>query len=205
MYVQITTRCNMSCAHCGFACTAVGQDMSLETFRKAIQLDDSLTIGGGEPTIHPAFWQIIGESIASVDYVWLATNGKETQTALALAKLAKRGIIGCALSQDEYHDYIDPVVTQAFTKERRNGVTGYYEGNKNEDHRELRDVSAHAINSGRCDFGEDGCICEDLFCMPDGRIKACGCADSPILGTVDGFEVPEDWEYGVCHKLRILK
>lgn len=57
MYLQITSRCNMLCRHCGFACTARGHDMSPEHFHKAIALaaeyEQHVTIGGGEPTLHP--------------------------------------------------------------------------------------------------------------------------------------------------------
>jgi len=91
MYLQITTRCNMSCAHCCFSCTTQGEDMSIETFKNCLEFDNEyIILGGGEPTIHPLFWQLLGLSISSGE-VWLATNGKETSIALALAKMAKKG------------------------------------------------------------------------------------------------------------------
>ena len=124
----------MTCEHCCYSCNAQGEDMAIETMRNAINQigGESIAIGGGEPTIHPLFWQILGESIAYSDYVWLATNGSMTGIALALAKMAKRGVIGCALSQDEYHDYIEPEVIAAFSKDKK---TIY--GNKENDLREL--------------------------------------------------------------------
>lgn len=197
MYIQITTRCNMNCWHCGFDCTEEGEDMSLETFRKAIQWEEeSLTIGGGEPTLHPLFWQFIGESLAVSNYVWLATNGSQTKTALALAKLAKKGVLGCDLSRDNYHDDIDPAVVEAFTK----GKISSSFGNTSNDMRGIRDVSGREINSGRCDFGKDDCVCADVLCTPGGIILACGCGDSPQLGTIDGYTIPEEWGYGECYK-----
>jgi len=33
MYIQITDKCNMTCEHCGFACTKKGSFMSLDTFK----------------------------------------------------------------------------------------------------------------------------------------------------------------------------
>lgn len=65
---MLTTRCNMSCEHCCSNCTAEGQDMSYETWGKALAfvLDwggETISLGGGEPTLHPLFWQILGESM----------------------------------------------------------------------------------------------------------------------------------------------
>jgi len=130
----------MMCEHCGFACNSEGEDISIETFCKALEFDEIVTIGGGEPTIHPQFWQILGESLAHSEYLWLATNGKKTKIALTLAKLAKRGVLACALSLDNYHDPIEPEVITAFTKEKkRDGVGGYF--NQDKDFREIRNVT----------------------------------------------------------------
>ena len=202
MYIQITTQCNMSCAHCCYACTEKGEDMTLETYRKALEWDtETVAIGGGEPTLHPLFWQMLGEAIGAVEYPWMATNGSQTDIALALAKMARKGVIGCALSIDGYHDPIDPAVVKAFTPAKAEGV---YYGRSNEDCRELRDVSKDLADAGRCDFGtSDSCVCENMFVEPDGTVKWCGCEDSPILGNINSpdFEFPEDYNYE-CHKNR---
>lgn len=200
MYIQITTRCNMSCEHCCYSCTADGEDMSIETFKKALD-DEHVSIGGGEPTVHPQFWEFLGVAIGSCEYVWLATNGKKTDTALVLAKLAKKGVIGCDLSQDEYHDYIEPKVIQAFTKTKRDGVSGFYNTLDN-DSRNIRDVTGREINAGRCDFGTDkGCVCSDIICKPDGSVYACGCNDAPCFGNVNSeINIPDEWIYGECYK-----
>ncbi len=192
MYIQITTRCNMFCEHCCMAATAEGKDMDIETFKKAIEYDDYITIGGGEPTIHPKFWEFIGLALGFGEYVWLATNGSQTQTAIALARMAKRGVIGCALSQDSYHDVIDEVVIKAFTK---------YNQTDN-DQREIRDVTSREINGGRCDFGrDDSCACPDLVCEPDGTIKACGCDNAPSFGNINSeISIPDDWGSMECYK-----
>jgi hypothetical protein len=64
LYVQITTRCNMRCIHCCSSCTAIGEDMSFSTFKKAIDSALSLEygeilIGGGEPTLHPRLLDMV--------------------------------------------------------------------------------------------------------------------------------------------------
>ena len=181
----------MSCEHCCYACTANGKDMSIKIFKKALEIDDMPSIGGGEPTIHPKFWEFMGLAIGKCEYVWLATNGKKTQIALTLAKMAKRGIIGCALSQDNYHDPIDPVVVRAFENKARMGDT---------DQREIRNMNGKELNAGRCDFGKDGCVCSDLICKPNGDVFACGCEGAPKFGNVNtGFEIPDNWEHGECY------
>jgi len=170
------------------ACTSKGIDMSLDTFRNALKYDDdSIAIGGGEPTLHPLFWQILMESLAISESVWMATNGSITPIALSLAKLAKKGIISVALSQDEFHDPIDSVVVQAFQK------------NKGEnDYREIRNVSGHLIKTGRCKNGKKGCICEDLFVRPNGDVFGCGCKDAKYFGNVNKEVNLDDYEYGEC-------
>ena len=176
--------------------------MSIETFRKAMLEigDESVSIGGGEPTLHPLFWQILGESMGFSDYVWLATNGSITETALSLAKMAKKGVIGCALSQDYYHDEIEQSVIDAFTKTKAHA----YDRNT-DDNREIRDVSNNIINSGRAKDNDItdkiDCVCPDLIIKPNGDVMSCGCEDALCFGNVHkSVTMPEDWEYGECHK-----
>jgi MoaA/NifB/PqqE/SkfB family radical SAM enzyme len=203
MYIRITSRCNMTCAHCAYNCTAKGADMSLKTYEAALKFssdmgDESVSIGGGEPTMHPLFWQFLGLAMADFEYVWMATNGSKTNTALALAKMARRGVVSVALSQDSYHDPIDESVVEAFTV-KRNTYGGIE--NRDSDLREIRNVNGKEINAGRCDFGEDsGCVCPDLLIEPDGTIKGCGCADAPTLGTVFDPQIPEGWQSSECSK-----
>ena len=197
MYIQITTKCNMECSHCGFNCTKNGEHMSLSTWKKVLkwQGDDHISIGGGEPTIHPHFWRILGEAIAEHSYVWLATNGSKTNTALALAKMAKKGIIGCALSLDDYHEPISQKVVNAFTKTRKTNW-----GESDPDCREIRNVQ-RIIASGRAwNWGEEGCVCEEIIVKPWGEIKACGCDDAPSFGTIENPQIPSTWEHGNCWK-----
>ena len=190
MYFQITTRCNMTCAHCGFACTSKGEDMSEKVFNAALKLAEEygsyVSIGGGEPTVHPKFWQFLINILASdVEGVWLATNGKKTKIALKLAKLAKKEIIDCELSQDEYHEDIDYEVVEVFTQMKKiRNSTQFNE----------------PISAGRCDWGVDKCICPTVFIKPNGDIHQCGCEDSPKIGDVfDGFEC-SGFEFNECYK-----
>lgn len=210
MYIQITERCNMRCKHCGFACTAKGLDMSIDVFKQAIKMvsdtGDTACIGGGEPTIHPMFWEMLGYAIVMQQEegrVWLATNGKKTADALRLANIAKMGIVCCELSQDRYHAKIDSKVVAAFQKSKSK-TFGYSTSNpgNSRDFRGVRNTTEirMPIKAGRSKQGTDDCICEDMFITPDGTIKQCGCIDSPIIGHVNsGYS--QDYDFG-CHKQR---
>lgn len=190
MYIQITTRCNMECTHCCYACTSEGEDMSLEMFKKCLEFEVFPRLGGGEPTIHPQFETFLLLAMGGCDHVWLATNGKKKETALMLAGLAESGIISCELSLDPWHEKIDREVIAAFYKDQ-----DLMFGDK--DYRAIRDVSHNQygspINSGRCDFGvDDACVCAVTFVKPNGDVHQCGCLNSPKLGNIMiEFELPD--------------
>ena len=202
-YIQITTRCNMSCVHCCYRCTPEGEDMSIETFQNALAFEgECIAIGGGEPTLHPQFWEFIGVALGSADFVWLATNGSQKLTSLALAKLTAKQVLQCEISLDEYHDYsmVDVEVRHAFSK-----IKG-----------SVRDVTRNGeqypVNAGRwkdwkgrADHeGRDECVCPEAMIRPNGDIMACGCEDAPLMGNVNtygpDFEYPADYEWGECWK-----
>jgi len=179
-------------------CTKKGEDMSLETFRNALKESDGcITIGGGEPTLHPQFWQFLMEAVACSESVWLATNGSQTEITLALVVLAKKGVVGVALSQDKWHKKIDPKVVEAFTKDKKT----YNNYDVGTDLREIRNVEGHLIKAGRCKEGKEECICNDIFVEPSGKIRGCGCVKSPVFGNINiEMNIPENWNYGECYK-----
>ena len=201
MYIQITTRCNMMCPHCCYSCGPTGKDMDRGTFLRSLELastyGEHVSIGGGEPTVHPLFWDFLGLALGHCEepeLLWLATNGYRTEDALQLAVLARRGILGVTLSRDSFHSPIDDQVVRAFTKNRSRmpGAFNYFP-----DMRDIRDVSEKVVNTGRAvETGvgnTDGeCVCEDLFVAPDGQIFFCGCQDLS-LGTVWDPQVDENF------------
>ena len=194
MYIQITTRCNMSCEHCCFACTAKGEDMSQKVYEQALTLCDGyIIIGGGEPTLHPLFNNFLMQAMGEGS-VWLATNGSITKTALLLAKLAKQGVIGCALSQDQYHDYINPEVIIAFDKS-----IGYH---NQEDLREFRSVTT-IHSGGRATENEiwekEDCGCAGGIIKPNGDIYMCACNDAPKIGTVWDYDYDNKYSEYDCY------
>jgi len=200
LYVQITERCNMTCCHCAFDCGPRGPEMSAETFRCALDLAEQeeapLTLGGGEPTLHPMFMEFLWWAIrrqAPLTYelgipaVSLVTNGSRTGIALELAALARVGVVCASLSRDEFHDPIDARVYRAFEPSTEPG--------------DCRRISrpgfivpaGRAKNWGNHPFAR--CVCEGPFIVPSGDIYSCGCRLNR-LGSVKDQEVhlPLDWQ-----------
>jgi MoaA/NifB/PqqE/SkfB family radical SAM enzyme len=106
MYLQITSKCNMNCRHCGFSCNRKGIHMEWETFINAIQFirdrdDETISIGGGEPTLHPRFFDILKICLDDFNYVWMATNGSKTKVMRRLSNI----IEGCDYESFEREDY----------------------------------------------------------------------------------------------------
>ena len=181
--------------------------MTCTTFRAALELaeqrGDSITFGGGEPTIHPQFWEFFGLAIGRFHDepgIYMVTNGKKTETALALAALAKGGIMGVSLSQDEYHDRIEPEVIQAFTRDKYANTMYGFVHRSDTDNRDMRGISSpnRIIMAGRAKTNGignvDECFCDDIVVEPDGRLWECGCR-TRAFGTVFAPAIPDDyWE-----------
>jgi hypothetical protein len=175
--------------------------MTFSTFKAAIALANErgeiISIGGGEPTFHPKFLEFLGYAIVHYNGesecpIWMATNGKLTHIADILANLTEKKVISVELSQDAYHEDIDPRVVRRFEKLHciRNTT-------KNQ----------HPIGAGRAlkNFGDNCytgiCICGELFIRPSGDIHYCGCADSPKLGSVNGeYDIPSDKDEHKCFR-----
>ena len=199
MYIFLTTRCNMLCAHCLHSCTAEGEDMNMATFRNCLKLAGDccspITLGGGEPTLHPRFEQMLLEAMA-VDYngeecvPFVATNGSHRRRALMLASLARQGMISARLSLDRFHDrsMVHEEVVEAFTWRRRPGEGSQdYRRREPKDFRDINDGSGRLSNGGRCDFGtdEEYCVCPGREVQPNGDIYVCGCRPGRLLGNVN--------------------
>ena len=177
MYLQITERCNMRCNHCCFACTDKGQDMSLEVVDAVLDLfpDSHISIGGGEPTLHPYFDTILMRCLAVCESVWMATNGSDTNKTLLLAKLAKKGVLGVALSLDEWHDPIDCEVMDAFG-DKYPTPSVFTLPDRTDDRREIRSVTRISKAGRAKNWGNtDECACDEPFIDPAGNVWQCGC------------------------------
>lgn len=104
----------MECAHCLYACKpGKGKHMSLSTFRKAVDIandyESSITIGGGEPTLHPDLLMMLGycSLLTSDEYMtpFMVTNGTcDEKTWRVLMRAKHMGNIDVRVSKDPWHD-----------------------------------------------------------------------------------------------------
>jgi MoaA/NifB/PqqE/SkfB family radical SAM enzyme len=190
----------MTCEHCCFSCNAQGDDMSKEVFHAALELcadyGGYITLGGGEPTLHPNFREFLIEAIAADEgTLFIATNGSVKRHALLLAKLARREVIQAELSRDDWHDDIDWEVVEAFRGMIRDISNGG-----------MRDPKAVGRGLTVLEIEPNGndCACSDICIKPNGDAHVCGCPDAPCIGNVfDGIEYPEEW--GECHKNQLVE
>jgi len=120
MYLQITTKCNMSCSHCCYSCSMRGKHGEYETIIDSIAFardcTDSISIGGGEPTLHPRFFDILKHCLDDFDYVWMATNGSQTDTMYRLANII------------DMEDYPECDCSKEYTPEEMEKYTGDEDG-----------------------------------------------------------------------------
>ena len=206
MYIQITNRCNMTCEHCCYSCGKKGEDMSLDTFRKALSLCKDYChlpfLGGGEPTLHPEFATILLEAMAcEIEHglvVGIITNGSIKKWALLIAKLTKAEVLSGSVSQDAYHDPIDPEVVEAFENVNDTPRGHINHGFWDTSNKGIRDPMPHGRGvefmgesyhdddfDGEDNRDEKDCPCSDWMVKPNGDIHQCGCEDSPKIGHVD--------------------
>ena len=189
----------MKCDHCCMSCEpGKGDHMSMKVFKKAIQfcehIGSHITIGGGEPTVHPRFEEIflkvLMSGIKSGAGSYIITNGKHTERALMIAHLAKgfdNEMFGAELSQDYYHEPISDKVIKAFGPN-------------------IRNTSNHIMKAGRADEegiwdDEEGCVCSDIIIKPDGTVMSCGCDRGIPLGNVlNPKSVAGLTDHGYCTK-----
>jgi len=209
LYIQTTTRCNFSCSHCLFGCTEKGSDMSRKTFIAATNLaaeyGQGIDIGGGEPTIHPLFWDFMGIALSHKSHcenIWLATNGSIKDIAIALAEMAKTGVISVRLSRDQFHDKIDNEVIKAFTRSEN------YQNRKEDDYRSMTTEylsDRQLIDAGRARKnnlrGREDCVCDECFITPQGKIYSCGCKKES-WGTVIKPNIPDNAMFNHCYKYK---
>jgi len=121
--VMITERCNMSCACCAVSAGPAGRDMDMDTFKRVCERIrevprlKKVCLSGGEPTLHPLFWEFVDMALGKMGHVLqITTNGSVTESALKLADMGRKGILEARLSLTEYHNrsMVSPEVVKAY-------------------------------------------------------------------------------------------
>jgi len=116
MYMQITEKCQLQCEHCMFSCGPRGKHATLEVIKQACKIakdnHSHLFMGGGEPTIHPQFWEVFGlfceanapwSNDTGMPPVGLVSNGINEKVVMPLLDLAEQKLISLSISQDHFH------------------------------------------------------------------------------------------------------
>jgi|WetSurMetagenome_2_1015567.scaffolds.fasta_scaffold84162_4 hypothetical protein len=190
MYIQLTTRCNMSCAHCCFSCSNEGDDLSLDDFNDALHLarcrKGTVTLGGGEPTIHPLFEEFLVKAVAALPgRVGIVTNGKYRHGVTALLRYAAAKQVFARLSVDQYHEPIDADIRREFE-----GLP--YMPEWMDTHIGYSYVAADRVTPmgrgiavSRMPSVFVQCICPGPFITPDGRVNQCACGEHSLGHVAD--------------------
>ena len=103
LFFEITDRCNLECRHCGSNCTAEGQLLTSGDIEKVLGTigpdKPMLCLTGGEPMMHPDFFEI-AECIRDKGFSWgMTTNATLIDDAAAL-KLKDAGMSTVSVSLD---------------------------------------------------------------------------------------------------------
>lgn len=188
--------------------------MTREHFHMAIALaanyDQMVTIGGGEPTLHPLFkefmqhaeWELAHvTSEHGMPAVGVITNGTHTELSLQLAKLASLGVISARVSKDQYHDasMVDPKVYAAFVPRKDT-----YGHQREDDCRGINDGNGYIQPVGRAkSWGYHPlrtCVCDSVFITPKGYVFPCGCKKKALGHLDDPNNIPIVYEHfeGYC-------
>lgn len=198
MYLQITTRCNMNCAHCYFACTDNGKHMKYSTFSRALNYyigdknkpvwdNGFVLLGGGEPTIHPQLFNMVSECLAKLKHtdiiLKIITNGKDKNIVNKLIHIATEDNRLClALSLDRWHESIDAETIKYFKSSRHSNIA-------------IKSVSDdELIQGGRCSWGKiktyavgEGWSC-GYFISVDGIIRKGFRPIDSIIGDIREYD-----------------
>ena len=171
--------------------------MGMSIFKMALEISDSfVTIGGGEPLLHPLFWEFVLKALDSGRGVKVITNGKKAEGAIMLAAMGKTGRIHAHLSIDNYHEKIFNSVWAAFAK---------MEPDTNDKRKIIGSLSPARI--GRAvnfeGYTYNFCCCEETMIYPNGDIYGCGCK-SIKFGTVDEPAIPAWHHNGCCATLELM-
>lgn len=215
IYLNITDHCQLECAHCCHSCSPRNHAfMSDEVFDHALVLyrdiceemageAQLLTIGGGEPTQHPRFFEWAQRLIdVAQEFYWphdpdisaisLVTNGVDEE---AMFRLLGMNGISAAISDDYYHvssrldkgfpPSVSPEIRAALLKKRwgfKSGAMVFPKGR-------AKDFFAFAAG----DTIRDLCFCAGLEIGIDGRLWACACHELSFGKLGEHVEIPHEY------------
>ena len=103
LFFELTNRCNLACGHCGSSCTGEGLELSLEDVRAVLEsarpLRPMVCLTGGEPMLHPRFFEI-ARLVKDSGFYWGMTTNATLIDAAAAERLREVGLSTVSVSLD---------------------------------------------------------------------------------------------------------
>lgn len=110
LFFEITNCCNLNCRHCGSNCVSKGQFLTLDDIEKTLlSVSDEkpmVCLTGGEPMLHPQFFEI-AELVKKAGFYWGMTTNATLIDEKTAEKLKQTGMATVSVSLDgleESHD-----------------------------------------------------------------------------------------------------
>ena len=110
LFFEITNKCNLRCKHCGSSCTAKGEALTVDDVRATLStlIEDKpmICLTGGEPMLHPDFFEIAG-AVHSMGFRWGMTTNATLIDEKSAIRLREAGMSTVSVSLDgmeESHD-----------------------------------------------------------------------------------------------------
>lgn len=103
LFLEITDRCNLRCKHCGSNCSIDGSCLTIDDITSALQSvshdKPMICLTGGEPMLHPAFFEI-ADCVSSMGFSWGMTTNATLIDDAAARKLKQAGLSTVSVSLD---------------------------------------------------------------------------------------------------------
>ncbi len=110
LFFEITSRCNLFCKHCGSNCIRKGPSLTIEdvkkTLRSVLHEQPMICLTGGEPLMHPDFFEIAG-LVRSMGFYWgMTTNATliDEETAMRLREVGLSTVSVSLDGMEQSHD-----------------------------------------------------------------------------------------------------
>ena len=197
--IQVTTKCNMSCAHCCLdrGNGQSGKNMQMDMFKGSCYCAENntewVTLGGGEPFMNPHIFKMIEHMLDNTElFVHIVTNGTMTKRMSKLFDLLESWYdtdrISIELSWDQFHDthLVEPFVYNYFKRINKLRTCG--------DRPLIPAGRAIGLINEYEMSPHHKCACDTWQIMPTGKIMGCACHDSIQIGEIvhHGYELYQD-------------
>lgn len=103
LFFEITDRCNLNCMHCGSNCSSEGSCLTIDditsALRSVMQDKPMICLTGGEPMLHPDFFEI-ANCVSSMGFFWGMTTNATLIDDAAAQNLKQAGLSTVSVSLD---------------------------------------------------------------------------------------------------------